>query len=63
MHKRVKNAHCSVKDLAEEIIQAADQNEIYCEDDTCILAYSLLRDCGYNLKRIMAEDNSRHCDC
>lgn len=63
MRENVKKARCSVNDIAEKIIQAADQNEVHCEDDTCMLAYSVLRDCGYHLKRIMAEDNSRHYDC
>lgn len=60
MCDKVKNAVCSANDIAEKIIIAADQNEILCEDDTCILAYSVLRDCGYQIKRIIAEENACH---
>lgn len=62
MRARVKNTVCSINILAEKLILAADQNEIYCEDDTCLLALSLFRDCGYHIKRIMAEEDSQHCD-
>ena len=63
MRERTKNAFCSVNDIAEKIISAADQNEKGCEDETCILAYSILRDCGYQIKRIIAEEGSRHNEC
>lgn len=63
MCDRANKAHCSVNDIAEKIIQTADQNEIHCEDDACMLAYGVLRDCGYHIKKIMAEDNFRHYDC
>ena len=57
------NAFCTVNDIAEKIIIEADQNEMGCDDETCILAYSLLRDCGYQIKRVLAEASSRKYDC
>ena len=62
MCARVNNTVCSINALAEKLILTADSNEINCEDDTCLLAYSLFRDCGYHIKKIMAEEDSRHCD-
>ncbi len=63
MHERVKNPVCSANEIADKIIIAADQNEINCEDDTCLLAYSILRDCGYQIKRILHEEVSQHNNC
>ena len=62
MHASVSTAHCAVNDIAEKISQAADRNEIHCEDDTCILAYRLLRECEYQVERIMAEDDAKNHD-
>ena len=48
----LKEANIAEK-LAEEMIKIADQHESECEDDTCFLVFGLIRDCGYQVKKII----------
>ena len=56
MCEQTNDAICSAKEMAEKIILIANHYEMNCEDSTCLLAYSLLRDCGYQIKRILGEE-------
>ena len=56
MCEQTNDAICSAKEMAEKIILTANHYEMNCEDSTCLLAYSLLRDCGYQIKRILGEE-------
>ena len=63
MCEQMKEATFSAKEMAEKIIESANENEMNCEDGTCLLVYSILRDCGYQIKRILGEENPNHCNC
>ena len=56
MREQTDDAICSAREMAEKIILTANQYEMNCEDNTCLLAYSLLRDCGYQIKKILGEE-------
>jgi hypothetical protein len=38
-------------ELSRELIMAADNGELQCEDDDCLLLSALLRDAGYGIKQ------------
>jgi hypothetical protein len=47
--------------FATMMIDIADQNQEHCQSDNCILVYGLIRDCGYQIRRILGSDASdRH---
>lgn len=56
MCEQTNDAICSAREMAEKIILTANQYEMNCEDNSCLLAYSLLRDCGYQIKKILGEE-------
>ena len=39
--------------LAEKMIVAANRHEMSCRDDKCFLVYALIRDCGYQVKKVL----------
>ena len=41
------------RELAEKMIKSADRNEMDCTDDKCFLLYALIRDCGYQVKKLI----------
>lgn len=63
MPENNKSVICSYKEIAEIIIKTANKNEKHCESDTCLLICSVLRDCGYQIKRIISETNSNPIKC
>ena len=63
MPEHKKSVICSSKEIAEQIIKTANKNEKHCESDTCLLICSVLRDCGYQIKRIISEANSSPINC
>jgi hypothetical protein len=63
MNERRKDNIYSANELAETMIDVADQNEKNCESDTCLLIYSILRDCGYQIKKIVETERSNHLEC
>ena len=38
-------------ELSRELIMTADNGELQCEDDDCLLLSALLRDAGYGIKQ------------
>jgi hypothetical protein len=50
-----KDNVCIANEIAQELIEAANFNEEKCENDTCFLVYGILRDCGYQVKKIIGE--------
>ena len=44
MNVQKKEDICSAKQIAQSLIETARENEEFCEDDTCFLVYSLLKD-------------------
>lgn len=57
------NDICRAKKIAHHLIDAANQNESRCESDTCLLLYSIIRDCGYRIIRIMGDDYPDQSEC
>lgn len=48
---------CHAIEIARDLIGIANRNEKNCENDTCLLAYGIIRDCGYNIIRIVGDEN------
>ena len=55
MEIKGKNDICRAKKIAQQLIDTANRNEPGCESNTCLLAYSILRDCGYQIIKIVGE--------
>ena len=47
------DASVAARKLAEEMIRSADHYEMYCSNDKCFLIYGLMRDCGYQISKII----------
>lgn len=46
---------CKAEKIARDLIDTASRNENNCESNTCLLVYSILRDCGYRIIKIIGE--------
>jgi hypothetical protein len=49
-----------VLDLAREMIALADEGDRDRVDDSCGILYGILRDSGYRLRVLVAEEGQRH---
>ena len=53
-----KNNIHSALEIAENLINASIQSEESCENETCFLVYSILKDCGYQVKKIIEAEQT-----
>jgi hypothetical protein len=51
------------KQIAQNLIDTANQNEDSCESNTCLLLYSIIRDCGYRIIKIIGDENCDQSEC
>ena len=58
MRKKNRDYMNSAAELADEMIRIAAQGEHDCKDDTCFLIYGVIRDCAYNIRRILEQESS-----
>jgi hypothetical protein len=42
--------------LAEEMLRMAENGILSCEDDSCLLLYGVIRDCGYKIRKTVEEE-------
>ena len=42
--------------LAEKMLMMSDHGTVTCEDDSCLLIYGVIRDCGYKIRRTIEEE-------
>lgn len=50
---------CHAIEIAQDLIDTADQNENSCKNDTCLLVYGILRDCGYRIINIVGDNECK----
>lgn len=63
MDKHQKEDICAAKEIAQNLIETANVNEEGCESDTCFLIYGVLRDCGYQIKKIIGKKQFNLIEC
>ena len=42
--------------LAEEMLRMAENGILSCKDDSCLLLYGIIRDCGYKIRKTVEEE-------
>ena len=42
--------------LAEKMLKLAEKGMFTCEDDSCLMVYGIIRDCGYKILRTVDEE-------
>lgn len=42
--------------LAEKMLKLAEKGMFTCEDDSCLMVYGTIRDCGYKIRRTVEEE-------
>jgi hypothetical protein len=42
--------------LAEKMLKVAANGILTCEDDSCLLLYGVIRDCGYKIRRTVEQE-------
>ena len=42
--------------LAEKMLKVAENGILTCEDDSCLLLYGVIRDCGYKIRRTVEQE-------
>ena len=43
-------------ELSERMLLMAEKGIRTCEDDSCLLLYGIIRDCGYKIRRTVEEE-------
>jgi hypothetical protein len=49
-------------ELAEEMIRLTDRLETVCDDDGCLVVYSVIKDCAYKIKQAAQRELRTLCD-
>ena len=49
-------------ELAEEMIRQTDRVETVCDDDGCLVVYSVIKDCAYKIKKAAQRELRTLCD-
>ena len=44
--------------LAEEMLRMAEKGILSCKDDSCLLLYGVIRDCGYKIRKTVEEEQA-----
>jgi hypothetical protein len=47
-------------ELARQLTILADEGELNAEDDSCVLLYSIVRDCAYKIRRQAEQERQTH---
>ena len=42
--------------LAEKMLKLADKGMFTCIDDSCMMVYGIIRDCGYKIRRTVEQE-------
>ena len=42
--------------LAEKMLKLAEKGMFNCEDDSCLMVYGIIRDCGYKIRRTVQQE-------
>ncbi len=48
-------------ELAEEMIRLTDRVEAVCDDDGCLVIYSVIKDCAYKIKKAAQRELQTLC--
>lgn len=44
--------------LAEKMLKLAEKGIFTCENDSCLMVYGIIRDCGYKIRRTVEQEQS-----
>ncbi len=44
------------KELAEKMLRMAEEGILTCQEDSCLLLYGIIRDCGYKIRRTVEQE-------
>lgn len=44
--------------LAETMLKVAEKGILTCENDSCLLLYGVIRDCGYKIRRTVEQEQT-----
>ena len=42
--------------LAEKMLKLAEEGIFTCENDSCLMVYGIIRDCGYKIRRTVEQE-------
>jgi hypothetical protein len=56
-----KKALTEAMTLAEKMLKIANRGYLKCKDDSCMLVYGVIRDCGYQIRRTVEREQSACC--
>jgi hypothetical protein len=42
--------------LADKMLKLAEKGMFTCEDDSCLMVYGTIRDCGYKIRRTIEQE-------
>jgi hypothetical protein len=48
-----------VMNLAEKLLQTAEKGIVTCKDDSCLVLYGVIRDCGYKIRRTVEQERDQ----
>ena len=51
-----ETALTEAKKLAENMLKLAEKGMFTCEDDSCLMVYGTIRDCGYKIRRTIEQE-------
>ena len=51
-----KNIIVDAIKLTEKMLNMAEKGILTCEDDSCLLLYGIIRDCGYKIRRTVEQE-------
>lgn len=55
-HFTNKNFIIDATKLAEKMLQMAETGILTCKDDSCLVLYGVIRDCGYKIRRTVEQE-------
>ena len=42
--------------LSERMLKLAEKGMFNCDDDSCLMVYGIIRDCGYKIRRTVEQE-------
>ena len=51
-----ENALAEARDLSDKMLKIAEKGFLACKDDSCLLIYGMIMDCGYKIRRTVEQE-------
>jgi hypothetical protein len=58
-HLANKKFILDAKNLAEKLLRTAEEGILSCKDDSCLVLYGVIRDCGYKIRRTVEQEQDQ----